>query len=555
MRPPAPGAQWALAGAILGWPLVAAWPLPLRFTTDILAAPDQEAATHIWGHWAAWTLGRVLDLQTTLMAWPDGVELLLIDPLNAWVAGPATALWGPAVGYNLLLYIGLVVAGCSGALLARTLDAPPLPAAMLAATCPTLLANAADGMTEGFLVGLVGCQLALVVRASRGGQRTALLGAAVCLGATAWTGPYNAVWALTLDGAWLGWSLARRDRAGAKSTALAMLMGGVLMAPVAHGIFTRRADSLPGGTARAGLPEIVDASQIFRGGVRTGADMLDLWLPGPLTGGEADPSHTAYLGLGVLILATVAAARDRRLRPWLAAALTMAALALGPWLYWKGTVVEVLGRPLAGPAGVLMLLVSPLARLTRWYRAAAVASLLLAPLAARALTHLPRPLRLPVFVVILADLLLLAPMSWPLHHTPPPAPWPIEGPGAVLELPPVTTGQPPSGAWRDVGALAQVQHGRPVGGSFMNLGQSQAARAATARLREGFRDNTVSETTLTELQGSGFRWVAVHRRHFTMPERSIATLKCSGLVVVDTADALVVDLTGPRGAECAGPTH
>lgn len=536
--------------ALLVWPLLVAWPLPRVAGSALLTAPDQEAATHVWGHWAAWELGRAIDLNTDLMGFPDGVQLLLIDPLGALIAGPLIHLGGPALGYNALVWVGLVLAGLSGALLAQRLDLPRLPAMVLSAACPTLLANTADGMTEGFLVALVPLQALALLRArDRRTWRAATL-AGLALGATAWAGPYNAVWALLLDGVLLVHTLVRRPRA-LRPVLGSLALGGLLMSPVAWAIFTARDAGLPGGAARAGLPEIVENTAIYRGGVRTGADLLDPLLPGPFTGAEADPSHTAYVGLGVLILAGTAAVRAPRLRPWLAGGLAFMALSLGPWLYLQGEVLRAGGAPLAGPAGLLMLAVPPLSRLSRWYRAGAVASLLLAPLALEPLRR-RHPLVVGLATAgLVADLLLLAPMAWPLHTSRPPPPWQLEGEGAVLELPPVTTGQPPPGAWRDVGALAQVQHGRPVGGAFMDLGTSQDARTATAALREALRTDGLDSSTRSVLRQRGFRWIAVHRLHFDLPSGSEQALRCAGGVVVDREDALVVDLGRAPGGGCA----
>jgi hypothetical protein len=536
--------------ALVVWPLLVAWPLPRVAGSALLTAPDQEAATHVWGHWAAWKLGAAIHLNTALMGFPDGVSLQLIDPLGALVAGPLIQLGGPALGYNALVWVGLVLAGLSGALLAQRLDLPRLPALVLSTACPTLLANTADGMTEGFLVALVPLQaLALLHARDRGSLRAVAL-AGLTLGATAWAGPYNAVWALLIDGVLLVHTSIWRPR-GRRPVLGSLALGGLLMAPVAWAIFTARDAGLPGGAARAGLPEIVENPAIFRGGVRTGADLLDPLLPGFLTGGQADPSHTAYVGLGVVCLAGLAAWRTPRLRPWLAGGLAFVALSLGPWLYLGGEVLRAGGAPLAGPAGLLMLAVPPLARLSRWYRAGAVASLLLAPLALETLRG-RRPLVVGLATAALvADLLWLAPMAWPLHTSAPPAPWPLEGEGAVLELPPATTGQPPPGAWRDVGALAQVQHGRPVGGAFMNLGTSQDARTATAALREALRAEGLDGGTQAVLRERGFRWIAVHRHHFDLPLASERALRCAGAAVVDRDDALVVDLErAPRGG-CA----
>ena len=145
----------------------------------------------------------------------------------------------------------------------------------------------------------------------------------------------------------------------------------------------------------------------FRGGVHAGADLLDPFLPVQLTGAEAPISHTAYQGIVLLICATVVAARQPKARPWLAGAIGFIALSFGPWLYFQGRVLEVQGAALAGPAGVAMLAVPLFGRLTRWYRAGAVATLMLAPWlpASRAPQH-----RALLAVALIADVLLCAPL-------------------------------------------------------------------------------------------------------------------------------------------------
>ena len=60
-----------------------------------------------------------------------------------------------------------------------------------------------------------------------------------------------------------------------------------------------------------------------------------------------------------------------------------------------------------------MLAIPVLGRLTRWYRAGAVATLLLVPAAA---TAVRRPAGVIVLcVAVLADTLLLAPLAWPIR--------------------------------------------------------------------------------------------------------------------------------------------
>ena len=537
VRPARAWTSLALGLILFGLPLLLLWPGPAVWRTDVLAAPDQEAATHIWGLWAALREGQPLFIHSTLLGWPAGVRLVLVDAANLPAFALGQALGGPAAGYNSVLYFGLVLQGVAGALLARTVGGAPWLGAIAAMACPTLLSNAADGMTEGFAVGWVGVQLAALLRALRGdGKGWALL--AVLGLALAWYGgPYNGLFAALID-AVVGLSalIAARMRP-ADLRVVAARLGSIaagaalLISPLAYGILFLRDAELPGSEVRAGLPKIVNNPLIFRGGVQTGADLLDPLLPGALTGGEAPISHTAYLGLAAVLIAALMVARDRRRWRWLAGAACFCALSLGPYLYLRGVALNVGGHALLGPAGVLTLILPPLGRLTRWYRAGAVATLLLAPLVS--LAGKGRPLRgLVLGVALVADALLAAPLAWPLHATPLPESAPyaaLQGEGAILELPRNTTGEPPPGGWRDLTALAQTLHGRPVPGTIMRLptppGAAEHTQSVQGLLRTGGWPAQDRERVLSD----GYRWLAIYLDRAPLTERMRANLNaCLG---------------------------
>ena len=80
--PPPPRELPLLLGALLLLPWLVTWPMLPRFFTHVMAAPDQEAAPHIWGLWAGGSEQGLLRLHSTLQAFPDGIELVLVDPLN-----------------------------------------------------------------------------------------------------------------------------------------------------------------------------------------------------------------------------------------------------------------------------------------------------------------------------------------------------------------------------------------------------------------------------------------------------------------------------------------
>jgi hypothetical protein len=556
-----PSARADAIGAVflaLFLPILLTWPLVTSFTTALPAAPDQEAATHLWGLWAALHEGSPLVVNTDLLAFPDGASVVLIDPGNLpWFA--LGSLWGPAAGYNTVVYAGVVLMGFAGAMLARRLGGSAALGVVLAAACPTMLANTAAGMTEGAGVGWVGIQLALLLCFVQGGRWW--LGALAALAhAAAWyCGPYNGVWAAMLDLGVAAMLLLRARANGWRPLAKAVGVGAAaaaLVVPLAWGLLVERAAAMPGGAARAGMPAVTDKPDIFRGGVLTGADLLDPWLPGPLTGGEADVSHTAYLGVVLLGAAFLSVAQDRRRWPWLAGALAFAALSLGPWLYWGGHAVRVADGVVPGPAALLIFVLPALGRLTRWYRAGAIATLLLVPLAAA----LPRRgvTRALTAALVVADVLLLAPLQWPLHQTAMPDTQPylaLAEEGALLELPPATTGQPPPGLWRDRTVLAQVAHEHPVGGGMMLISPSSAARGAQARLEALQRGEPLPAKSLDRIRRAGFRWLALYPEYRPVPADARANLEaCFGSTVAESPEVWLFDLAAAPDAGCSPKT-
>jgi hypothetical protein len=471
-------------------PLLCLWPGPWVATSALLVAPDQEGATHLWGLWAAWETGQPLVIETTLLAAPEGARVVLVDPAHLPVFGLGTALGGVVLGYNLVLYAGLVLASLGGAALARQAGGDPRIGALVGATCPSLVANAADGQTEGFAVGWVALGLAALLEHRRQGGWRWGLAAALAWGAAAYGGPYNGVWAAIIGGCILVWDLRRPPQAA--RTAAVLLGTALLCLPLAQAIFTARDGALPGSAARAGLPALVEDPSIYRGGERYGADLLDLFVPGPITGAEAPISHTAYLGVVALGAALLALRRDRSAWPYLAGALGFSALALGPYLFLAGSALQVGERPLLAPAGMLIVAAPTLGRLTRWYRAGAVATLLLAPLVSRLPLGRPR-LGIGLAVALIVDALLLAPLQWPLHHAPPPdarALGALPAGSVILELPLQTTAGGGPDQWRDQTGLLQAQHGHAVGSGMMGIAPSSAARTGQRAIEAILRGET-----------------------------------------------------------------
>ena len=161
-----------------------------------MAAPWSEAATHLWGYWAAQQAGQY-EFHSDLLNVPAGQDVLLIDPLHLLPFALGSAIGGPALGYNFVLCFGLMVAGLGGYLLARVTGASP--EAQVVGTCiglsvPGLLAIGVDGITEGLGVGWVGIQLAMLLQLLRDPRPSKLVLLGLAGAACAWSGAYNAVW-------------------------------------------------------------------------------------------------------------------------------------------------------------------------------------------------------------------------------------------------------------------------------------------------------------------------------------------------------------------------
>jgi len=557
---PSPWAErGAVAAVLLLLPLLLLWPLPRLGTGEVLAAPGYEAAAHLWGLWAALHLGQPLVLHTGLLAAPQGVDMVLVDPVNLPWFALGQALGGPALGFDAVAWGGLLVAGLAGALLAVEVQGRPWVGALAAMVAPPLLCAPGDGLTEDLAVGWVALQLALTLRFLRTGQPATGLAATLALGACAWGGPYNGLLAGLVD---LGLVLGqlRRPRALVR-LAVVGLGGAALASPVAWAILARRAATLPGAAARATLPAAELAVDRFRGGLMTGIDLLDPWLPAPLTGGVPPVPHTGYLGLVALAVSVVVVARDRRRWPWLVGALGLTALALGPHLSLAGQPLRLGGAPLLGPAGLLIQALPAAGRLTRWYRSSAVAALLLVPLLARAARGGPRR-SLPLAAALVVDALLLAPVAWPRPHAalPDAAAWaqlpsPGAEPGAILDLPLSTSGTPRAGDWRDAGPAGQVLHGRPIGGAMMGLAPSPEARQGQRLVQELLRGAPVDPAALARLRRQGFAFVAIRTDYLPLGLEGGARLDAAlGPAVVDEASLRVHRLRLPS-AEVPDPSR
>jgi hypothetical protein len=500
----------ALLILVLPWLLL--WPAPLVFASRPLSAPDQEAVQHLWGLWAAWQAGDWLVVTTDRISWPTGFTFVLIDPGNLpWFALGSTL--GPVAGYNTVLLAGVALCGVAGLVLTRAAggDGPgQVLGAVAGMANPALLSNAGEGITESFSVGWVGIAAGALLLALRSEGRAAVgWGAASSFGiaAAVWGGPYNAFWAALVCTA-IGLAHLPSWR-----RLTAITLGGVLGAlPAILAQARERVDGLPGTASRARWVRPTLDPEVWRGGNLAGADLLDPWIP-DVVGGAAPSGHSAYLGLVALGLAIYAVARDRSRWPWLAGALAFVAISFGLYLSVGGRLLEIGGGMLLAPMGFAAKALPPLLRLTRWYRAAAVAGLLLAPLVAVALQRR----RGLIGALLVLDACLLAPRAWPVvtfDGRPSPVWGALDEPGAVVELPPVQWAFVPEGGVRDANLMQQAWHGRPNSGTFFNLsGGAASSKEVTALMYVAIGKGAAGEAP-ERLAGMGYDYVVVDRTRF-----------------------------------------
>jgi hypothetical protein len=489
------------------------WPLALDPTGAILGSGGLEAVDHLWALWAALHDGP-LQIQTDRVHWPDGYSWVLADPLNlpAFALGHGVA--GPAFGFNLVQLCNLGVAAAGAVALGKVFLPPRLQAPGFTAVATLSLAPLAGelftGMTEAQTLGWAALALAMMGQAMREGGAHRIVLAGILLGLCAWGGPYTAIYV-----ALLGMPMALLLLAGSTSAGQATRRAGrlgtmgaiatALAAPVLWAVQTGRGDNLPGSMP---LTEAIWSDPSLPQNRMLGADLVGLVLPIDAPGGAE--LHTAYLGGFFAMLALTGWARSRAHTLGIPAALATL-LSLGFYLQLNGQIPLAGGHAWVAPAGWLTELLPDLGRAPRWYRMAGLAGMLFAPLAAAGAQDIALRLArragrtsriqaafLPgLALVVVADSLFVAPLSWPRDSfvaTPPAAYAALTEPGALLELPSVrltmqvagrTMIQSGAGARtptlpiRHPQLLHQTWHGRALGGNPHRAERRRSTREVT----------------------------------------------------------------------------
>jgi hypothetical protein len=155
--------------------------------------------------------------------------------------------------------------------------------------------------------------------------------------------------------------------------------------------------------------------------------------------------------------------------------------------------------------------------------------------------------------LILADVLLLAPFSWPHEAHVPPTPGlvaQLEGPGALLEIPNSTQSDPPAGAWRNVGGLHQLDHGRAISSTVMRL-EAQRPPSLDQQALHELQRGKLAAADRRRLLADGFRWLVVYPAY--LPRRGAASQapaleRCLGPRVLTDEQLWVFALDSPGPA-------
>lgn len=504
------------------------WPMPLHLTDALVTSPTGEGPEHVWRWWVGAQVGRPWGGDFGGLNHPEGLSVHVIDPLNGLMARALGWWWGgPAAGHAVVQVAGIVVSALAGHLLADETGADRAGRILGAAAgmaIPTVVGAGIDGITEGLGLGWVGLQLGYLLRLVRTRCARDVVMSGLTLGAAAWSGPYTLVFSAMIDVVVVV-AVARRTWLPLLSSAF----GAVLATPIIWSAFTL-VDQAPGGAGRSAMerPPVVDA---WRGAWREGADLVDLFVPSWITGECASAPTTGYLGLFWLLVVGWGAVRALKMErfgtvlPWLLGAVVFAVLALGPFVVVGGEVATLGSAELWAPAAFLES-VPILGRLSRWYRAAAVAVLLSIPVAGHVVRGRSSLLAAILGILVMMDARVGSPAPFPAPvvsiDTTDARGWS----GAVAELPPVhPLGQ--QGVVADRNLLFQTQHGHASSGTIEARSGAASHHAGILVLERVLRlepadSDALVESARRQLVADGFRTLLLYSD--LLPEGAVPAL-------------------------------
>jgi hypothetical protein len=501
------------------------WPLAAH-VTSYLPEGAGDLWQNLWNFW--WWKRALIDLhqspyRTDYLFFPFGAKIVFHthSEINQLAGLPVSLLFGPLAAYNVVLLVGLTLAGLGAYLLARELTGDG-PAAFLAGLIFAFFPHHFEQMLEHLNLATVQflpfMSLYFLRTVRQGGGRNVLL--------------FGIFFALNALGCWhyclmgvlllavlLVGELALGADQEARSLArlagrltIAAVVAVVLMAPFLWPLVNAAASGDP----------------YLKAFVNRGVDVVFLFLPSdhhPLLGWlTRNYYHThrayypagflAYIGFTPLFLALAAVPavrQDRRLRTWFVVAVAFLVLALGAHPLVGGTRL-----PVAFPH--LLFRGLPLLRALRVAnRFIVITMLALAVLAACGAARLAR-VKQWRFLTPLAAAMILFEYLW--------LPFPVQRvdfpsyltvlasdpqAGAVLDIPFCTRALPGCA----LNQAFQTVHGRPIAGGYLSVTPKDARDAVrqdpVLRKLIGFTPTVPRSIDIAHLRNLGFGTVILHK--------------------------------------------
>ena len=326
----------------------------------LLGDPAIDVWNHAWGYWFVFQslLSGSLPLETPLIGAPAGGTIYYIDTPGAVIALPFTAVFGPAVGYNIVLLGRLAVTGlASQLLLEEWLEERNWwgwIAGWATMTLPFLLCELGNGISEVCAIQWGICALWMTERATKSNHWKDWIGLGIFQGLTiAATFYYGLAFGLLLIFLIVGRMLEQVPTKGwtafhsFKGAVVAAILAIIVASPYAFTFWmsiqsdsrlVMRDNSLHEQLLRHNA---VDPKIYWMWGVFQSVDLKEQY-------GEPF-MHTAYLRWSLLPFALWAGSRRPALRLWLGAMLFSLVLGLGNFLWWNDDWIYVGGQMLSLP--------------------------------------------------------------------------------------------------------------------------------------------------------------------------------------------------------------
>ena len=468
------GALFCVLAVVSTWPLATAGRLP-GGNNDLF-----QNAWNLW-HWhdslavegrSPYSTDRLFGGSETSLAFHTHSEA------NALLSLPLTALGGPAAALSILTLLGFALAGYGGWVLARELGADG-SSALLAGIVLALFPQHFEQSLEHLNLASYGAMplfLAGIVRGTRHGSTSGWLLAAVGCALNALFAWHNALMILPGAIGLFAFEFVQTRASRGRVLRGALLAGAATLLVVLPCAWPKLREILAG------------ASYFQKPPVDRGVDLAFFIIPSlqhPLWGPVMTPLYeahrnyravgfTAYLGLGVLSMATIPwlvrrkPAHGQRL-PGRSTALFWLGFAAVYLLLSLGSELRVLGNRTGVPLPFAWLETLPLASTLRVANRFIVPAMLaLAVLAALGLQRLRAGSRRPVAWLLGAALLVLLDFQWvpyPLRPAPNP-PWITATStlpdGTLLNIPGGYRARAAEDMW------LQTLHGRPIVGGYVS---------------------------------------------------------------------------------------